>query len=108
MIYQLARDKLICIATDSTLSQIVSTNTQTSVKSSTKFFIDTANITLTLDYGDSENLSIVEVYAFENCQLTYYTSQNNIENYNMGANTKLTFVFYNGWHRIGMYDAVWS
>lgn len=77
------------------------------VSRDTMYFVDTANVTLTLDF-DSSNSVKAEVYAIANCTVTYYTAQGVSTSLSMLAGTRATFVYFNGWKFNGVYGAVWN
>lgn len=77
------------------------------VSRDTMYFVDTANVTLTLDF-DSSNSVKAEVYAIANCTVTYYTAQGVSTLLSMLAGTRATFVCFNGWKFNGVYGAVWN
>ena len=77
------------------------------VSRDTMYFVDTANVTLTLDF-DSSNSVKAEVYAIANCTVTYYTAQGVSTSLSMLAGTRATFVCFNGWKFNGVYGAVWN
>lgn len=85
----------------------ISTSQTLVVSRDTMYFVDTANITLTLDFGSSNSVK-VEVYAVEACTVTYYTAQGVSTSLSMLAGTRATFVCFNGWKFNGAYGAVWN
>ena len=86
---------------------VVSSTTSLDIDGDSQIFIDTASITLTLGY-DSTALSKAEVYAFEDCTVSYYTDANTTATLNMVAGSRATFIFFNGWKFNGVYGAVWN
>lgn len=85
----------------------ISTSQTLVVSRDTIYFVDTANVTLTLGF-DSSNSVKAEVYAIEDCTVSYYTTQGLYTSLNMLAGTRATFVYFNGWKFNGVYGAVWN
>ena len=77
------------------------------VSGDTKTFITAAGVTLTLPMGGAEN-AIVDIFAFYDCTLVYYTDANTTATLNMKAGTRVQMVLFNGWKLNGVYGAVWN
>ena len=86
---------------------VISTNTSEVVYGDTIYFIDTSSVTLTLEFN-STNTVKAEVYALENCTVTYYTDSTTALSLSMLKDTYATFVYFNGWKYNGVYGAVWN
>lgn len=89
------------------IKMVVSTSQSITASSDLKIFIDTANITLTLNYGSTSQYS-AEIYAIEDCTVEYYTDANTVATLNMEAGTRATLLYFNGWKNDGVYGAVWN
>lgn len=69
--------------------------------------INAQNVTWTLNF-DSYEGAVVDVFALEDCTITYYTSIGNTASLSMKAGTKAEFMFFNGWQYSGIYSAIWN
>ena len=85
----------------------ISASTAITATSDLLLFVDTANITVTLNFGSTAR-SKVEIYTMEDCDVTYYTDANTTVTLSMLAGTRATLVYFNGWILHGMYGAVWN
>lgn len=77
------------------------------VQGDTIYFIDTASVTLTLNFGSTQQ-SDVEVHALSACTVTYYTDASTAVSLSMSAGTRAKFIYFNGWKFNGVYGAVWN
>lgn len=77
------------------------------VQGDTIYFIDTASVVLTLNFGSTQQTD-VEVHALSACTVTYYTAQSTTASLSMSAGTRAKFIYFNGWKFNGVYGAVWN
>jgi len=77
------------------------------VQGDTIYFIDTASVVLTLNFGSTQRAD-VEVHALSACTVTYYTDANTAVSLSMSAGTRAKFIYFNGWKFNGVYGAVWN
>lgn len=85
----------------------ISSTQSVTIISDTIIFVDTSGITLTLDYI-TDNGYKVEVYAIEDCTVTYYTSSSATSSLSMASGTSATFIDFDGWKYNGVYGAIWN
>ena len=85
----------------------VSANRTDTVQGDMQYFVDTAGVVLTLNFG-STNCMKAEVYAIEDCSVTYYADASTTATLSMLAGTSVTLVYFNGWKLCGTYGAVWN
>ena len=85
----------------------VSANTTLTPNGDIIAFVDTAGVTLTLNFGSSER-GKAEIYALANCTVSYYTDANTVASLSMSAGTSATLIYFNGWKFNGVYGAVWN
>ncbi len=79
-----------------------------STESDLRIAIDNDNVTVTLDYENNLELVKIEIFAFNDCTIKYYSDENTMETFDMEQNTSITFIYHNGWKHNGIYDAVWN
>ena len=65
-------------------------------------------VELTLKYTDNNDGVKVEIFAFRDLTVTYYTDSINTTQFSMVSGTSMQFIFHNGWKHNGIYDAVWN
>ena len=98
----------ICADGEAILSkQIVSQSKAILARGNTEVYIDGSNITLTLNYASKDG-AVVDISAFSNCTVTYYTALGSFATLAMDAGTRVQLVYHNGWKYNGMYGAVWN
>ena len=77
------------------------------VSGDTKVFITSAGVTLELPFAGAEG-STLDIFAFYDCTITYYTDANTTASFSMLAGTSVKFILFNGWKFVGIYGAVWN
>lgn len=87
--------------------ETVSASKSATVQGDMIYFIDTASVTLTLNFSSTQRAK-VEVYAMANCTVTYYTAQGTTASLSMVSGTRATFIYFNGWKFNGLYGSVWN
>ncbi len=63
---------------------------------------------ITLAYTDNDDGVKVEIFAFCDMTVTYYTDSSHTTQFSMANGTSMQFIFHNGWKHNGIYDAVWN
>lgn len=86
----------------------ISSSRSMSVSEDTKAIIVAPNVTLTLLADGSVNNSILELYTTDSTSIVYYTDSSTTSSLSMTANTRVTFLYRNGWKLNGAYGAVWN
>ena len=86
----------------------INTTQSISVTQDTRAIIIASNVTLTLLANGSVNNSILDIYTTASTSIVYYTNGSSTSTLSMAANTKVTFIYKNGWKLSGAYGAVWN
>lgn len=93
----------------------ISTSTQFSTWTDSRIIFDTDQpidpenpFIITLKFADNENGTKVEIFAFKDCVIRYFTANGVSSDFNMAEGTSVSFIYYNGWKHNGIYDAVWN
>ena len=79
-----------------------------SISKDTRAIISGENITLTLPATGSTNGSILELFTTNDTSIVYYADSNTYSTQTMEADSRILFVYYNGWRFVGTYGAVWN
>ena len=86
----------------------VSETEELSIKTDSRLLVDSVGVTVTLNFDDNEEGAKIEIYAFEDCTVNYYTTSSATASLAMQSGTHVSFIYHNGWNYSGMYGAVWN
>ena len=92
----------------SSYSLNIDSDTALSFSVDSRISIDTQNITLTLNFENNEDNVKVEIYAFKDAIIRYYTDVSTYQDFSIDEGNSISFIYHNGWKYNGIFGAVWN
>lgn len=87
---------------------IITETTSISASIDLRVLITQPDVELSLNYENNNTGVRIEVFALVDSIIKYYSDVSTEETFEIKAGNTVSFVYYLGWKRFGMYEAVWN